>query len=60
MGSLSDNITDRGLFMVDCEDEPLECDFCDQLKPLAHINTITGDVFCVCKDCIQDWLNELT
>lgn len=59
MAAITNDPMERGLYMVDCEDEPLLCDFCDEEKPLAHINTISRDVFCVCKDCLQVWINEL-
>ena len=42
-------IGERGLFMID--GDPMECDFCDEKKsPTAHINNITLDVMCICKD----------
>ena len=43
-------VMERGLFMID--DDPKECDFCDEIKVCASINTITKDVMCVCKDCL--------
>jgi len=48
---------DRGLFMMDHKDEPLECDICDEKKQLAHINTLGNNVLCICKDCLQEFVN---
>ena len=49
-------IGERGLFMID--GDPMECDFCDEKKsPTAHINNITLDVMCICKDCLQEFVN---
>jgi len=41
---------ERGLFMID--EEPMECDFCDENKICALINTASKDVMCVCQDCL--------
>ena len=43
-----------GLMWVDHPDEPLECDFCDNKRPLAHIDTLGRDVMCICKLCLQE------
>ena len=48
-------IGERVLFMVD--GDPKECDFCDEKKVCASINTITIDVMCVCKDCLKEFIN---
>jgi len=45
-------VYERGLFMIN-GDSLLECDFCDKKKVLASINTVTLDVMCVCKDCLE-------
>ena len=47
-------IHERGLFMVD--GDPKECDFCDEKKVCASINTITIDVICVCEDCLLNFI----
>jgi len=49
------DVMERGLFMIN--EDPIECDFCDEVKVCASINTITKDVICVCKDCLQEFLN---
>ena len=49
------DVMERGLFMVD--GDPKECDFCDEKKVCASINTITIDVMCVCKDCLKEFIN---
>lgn len=46
-----------GLMWIDHPDEPLECDFCDEVKPLAHINCLGNNVACICKDCLQTLVN---
>jgi len=46
-----------GLMWIDHPDEPLECDFCDNTKPLAHIDGLGGQVFCICRDCLQTFAN---
>ena len=47
-------IHERGLFMID--GDPKECDFCDEVKVCASINTITIDVMCICKDCLKEFV----
>jgi len=49
------DISERGLFLVD--EDLKECDFCDEMKVCASINNITMDVMCVCKDCLQNFIN---
>jgi hypothetical protein len=49
-----EQIFERGLFMID--GDPKECDFCDEQKVCASINTITRDVMCVCKDCLLEFV----
>jgi hypothetical protein len=49
------DVMERGLFMIDAD--PKECDFCDEKKVCACINTITIDVICVCQDCLQKFVN---
>lgn len=34
-------------------DEKL-CDGCDEMKKCASINTISGEVMIICKDCLQE------
>ena len=46
-----------GLIMIDHPDEPLECDWCDNKKPLAHIECLLGNVICICQDCLQTFAN---
>ena len=46
-----------GLMWVDHPDEPLECDFCDETKPLAHIEHLCSNVICICQDCLQTFAN---
>ena len=48
-------VYERGLFMIDGDKK--ECDFCDEKKICASINTITIDVMCVCKDCLKKFVN---
>lgn len=48
------DVMERGLFMVDLD--PKECDFCDEKKVCASINTIANNVICVCKDCLQKFV----
>jgi len=45
----------RGLFMIDKDHK--ECDFCDEKKVCASINTIANDVIIVCEDCLQKFIN---
>lgn len=41
------------------EENRHQCDCCDEFKPLASINTLSGtDVICICKDCLQLIINE--
>jgi hypothetical protein len=47
-----------GLMWVDPDEEKLECDFCDEMKPLAHISSLSRDVICICKDCLKEIINE--
>ena len=47
-------VMERGLFMID--EDLKECDFCDELKKCASINTITKDVICVCKECLENFI----
>jgi len=49
------DVMERGLFMINVE--PMECDFCDEEKVCASINTINIDVMCVCKDCLEKFIN---
>jgi len=49
------DVMERGLFMINTE--LMECDFCDEEKVCASINTITIDVMCVCEDCLKDFAN---
>lgn len=43
------------VLFYDCDEEPIECDCCDQIKPCAHINLgITNFVWCICKDCLNE------
>jgi len=46
-----------GLIMIDHPSEPLECDWCDNVKPLAHIEWLCGNVICICQDCLQTFAN---
>lgn len=48
------DVMERGLFMLN--EEPIECDFCDEKKVCASINTITIDVMCVCEDCLKEFV----
>ena len=48
-------VMSRGLFMID--EDPKECDFCDEKKVCASINTITIDVICICENCLQLFIN---
>jgi hypothetical protein len=41
----------RGLVYID--EDPKECDFCDNKKICATINTINLDAMCVCEDCLK-------
>jgi len=47
-----------GLMWIDHPDEPLECDFCDEIKPLAHINHLCNNVICICQECLQIFAND--
>lgn len=47
-------IMERGLFMID--GDPKECDFCDEIKVCAAINTPANYVMCVCKDCLKEFV----
>lgn len=49
------DVHERGLFMIDGDKK--ECDFCDEKKVCASINTITIDVMCICQDCLQTFAN---
>jgi hypothetical protein len=46
------------LLFVDHKSEPLLCDCCDKVKQLAHFEDILGNVWCICKDCLQEMINE--
>ena len=46
-----------GLIFVDCKEEPRECDFCDEKKPLASIQCLCKDVMCICQECLQTFAN---
>ena len=46
-----------GLLWIDHPDEPLECDWCDNIKPLAHIEWLNGNVICICQQCLQTFAN---
>ena len=48
-------VMDRGLFMID--EDPKECDFCDEEKVCASINCLCKDVMCICKDCLKEFAN---
>ena len=48
-------VYERGLFSINAE--PMECDFCDEKKICASINTISKDVICVCQDCLKEFVN---
>ena len=48
------DVMERGLFMID--EDPKECDFCDEVKVCASINTITIDVMCVCEECLKKFI----
>lgn len=41
------------------EEEEEICDGCFKSKKCATMQTITEDVFMICKDCLQEILNEL-
>ena len=45
----------RGLFMI--SEDLKECDFCDERKICASINTIANNVIIVCEDCLQEFVN---
>jgi len=44
---------ERGLFMID---NNVECDFCDEKKECACINTLHKDVMIICKECLQQFI----
>lgn len=46
-----------GLIMIDSPSDPLECDFCDNIKPLAHIEHFNGNVIDICQDCLWEFAN---
>ena len=46
------------LLMIDHESEPLICDCCDKKKQLAHFEDILGNVWCMCKDCLQEIIDQ--
>jgi hypothetical protein len=48
-------VLERGLFMI--SEHKKECDFCDEEKECASLNWLNGDVICVCKDCLQEFIN---
>lgn len=39
-------------------DDPMECDCCDEIKPLAKINTLGSDVMGICENCLNLVMNE--
>jgi|AntAceMinimDraft_16_1070373.scaffolds.fasta_scaffold751060_2 hypothetical protein len=50
-----------GLIYVDPIGEERECDFCDNIKPLASINCLGNNAICICQNCLQtfaDAFNE--
>lgn len=47
-----------GLITIDHPDEPLECDFCDEKAPCAHIDCLCGDVMGICESCLQKIIDE--
>jgi prepilin-type processing-associated H-X9-DG protein len=47
------------VLFCDSNEEPIECDCCDQIKPCAHIHLgITNFVWCVCKDCLNELISS--
>jgi hypothetical protein len=46
----------KGLWFID--KNPKYCDFCDGKKECATIGTFNNDVIIVCKDCLQEFINE--
>ena len=44
------------ILFYDHESEPLLCDGCDRKKPCVHLDFL-GNVFILCKDCVQDILD---
>lgn len=40
------------------DEEKQVCDGCDEPKICASMQTITDDVFIICKDCLQEIINE--
>ncbi len=49
------DVYERGVFMIDKHEK--ECDFCDEIKICASINWFNNTVICVCKDCLQKFVN---
>lgn len=50
------DLYERGLFMVDGDKK--ECDFCDTKQICASINWGGHpDVICVCKKCLQEFVD---
>lgn len=49
------DVFEVGLFMI--SEDPIECDFCDEKKVCASINSLSINIICVCKDCLQDFIN---
>jgi len=45
-----------GLLYID--EDKIECDFCDNIKECAAIQCITGDVICICKDCLLEFAGD--
>ena len=45
-----------GLMWIDSPFEPFECDFCDNIKPLAHINCLFNNTIGICQDCLKEFL----
>ena len=43
---------------TDSEDEKLLCDSCNKERQLIHIEPLCGDLFCICKDCLQLIIDE--
>lgn len=39
-------------------EEPRSCDFCDEHKECATLNTLGNDTLNICKDCIQEIINN--
>ena len=42
------------LLFIDHKSEPTLCDGCNETKQCAHLDTITKEVFVICKDCLME------